>query len=109
MADKSRLRLIAPIEDRSVYEGRVIEGVTLTDLIEFEEHSESDVRNLMERLQVSERQAVLLTMTWRAKALGTQDRELRWLAVLAEVRAVNVDEFRTMFLGRELGRPSTGS
>jgi hypothetical protein len=41
-------------------------------------------------------------MTWRAKALGTEDRELRWLAVLAEVRAVDVDEFRTMYLGREL-------
>lgn len=109
VAGKPRLRFIAPEEDRAVYEGREIEGVTLTELIEFEEHSDSDVRTLMDRLQVSERQAVLLTMTWRAKALGTRDRELRWLAVLAEVRAVNVDEFRTMFLGRDLGRRDDSS
>ena len=60
------------------------------------------MRSLIEKLQVTERQAILITMTWRAKALGTQDRELRWLAVLAEVRAVDVAEFRTMFLNREV-------
>ena len=101
VAGKSRLRLIAPDEDRPLYDGRVIEDVTLTDLITFEEHSESDVRSLMEKLKIDERQAVLLSMTWRARALGTEDRELRWLAVLAEVRAVDVAEFRTMFLNRE--------
>jgi len=102
IAGKSRLRFIAPEEDRPLYVDRVIEGITLTDLIAFEEHSESDVRSLIQKLQVDERQAVLISMTWRAKALGTQDRDLRWLAVLAEVRAVNVAEFRTMFLNREL-------
>jgi DNA-binding beta-propeller fold protein YncE len=107
VAGKSRLRLIAPIEDRPLYEGRVVDAVTLVDLIAFEEHSDSDVRSLIEKLQVSERQAVLISMTWRAKALGTQDRELRWLAVLAEVRAVTADEFRNMYLGREVQKPDS--
>jgi DNA-binding beta-propeller fold protein YncE len=101
VAGKSRIRLVAPLEDRPIYDGRVVEEVTLTDLITFEEHSESDVRSLIEKLKIDQRQAVLLSMTWRAKALGTEDRELRWLAVLAEVRAVDVTEFRTMFLNRE--------
>ena len=107
VAGKARLILVAPLEDRPLYEGRIIEGITLTDLITFEEHSDTDARSLIDKLQVDERQAVLISMTWRAKALGTQDRELRWLAVLAEVRAVNVPEFRTMFLNRELDHRNT--
>jgi DNA-binding beta-propeller fold protein YncE len=107
VAGKSRIRLIAPIQDRPLYEGRTVEGVVLTELITFQEHSDSDARSLVQKLQVDEHQAILISMTWRAKALGTQDRELRWLAVLAEVRAVNVDEFRTMYLGREVEK--TGS
>jgi DNA-binding beta-propeller fold protein YncE len=107
VAAKSRLRLIAPIEDEPLYEGRVVEGVVLSDLISFEEHSDSDVRSLIEKLQVNERQAILISMTWRAKALATQDRELRWLAVLAEVRAVNVGEFRSVYLGREVNKGTT--
>ncbi len=109
VAGKSRIRLIAPIQDRPLYEGRTLEGVTLTELIAFEEHSDSDARSLVQKLQVDERQAVLISMTWRAKALGTQDRDLRWLAVLAEVRAVSVDEFRTMFLGREVEKATKDS
>ena len=108
IAKKSRIRFIAPEEDRPAYEGRVIEGVTLTELIAFEEHSESDMRSMIEKLQVTERQAMLLTMTWRAKALGTQDKELRWLAVLAEVRAVDAAEFRTMYLKRDDVVPPAG-
>ena len=100
-AGKSYIRFIAPEEDRPLYEGRVIQEVKLVDWIAFEEHSDSDVRAMVEKLQVDERQAVLLTMAWRAKALGTQDRELRWLALLAEVRAVNVAEFRRDYLKRD--------
>ena len=85
---------LRPIEDEPTLRGPRDRRRDLTELITFEEHSESDVRSLIEKLQVDERQAMLLAMTWRAKALGTQDRELRWLAVLAEVRAVNVDEFQ---------------
>jgi sugar lactone lactonase YvrE len=107
VAGKSRLRLIAPLEDEQLYAGRVIEDVVLTELITFEEHSDSDVRSLIDKLQVNERQAILISMTWRAKALGTQDRDMRWLAVLAEVRAINVSEFQAMFLNREMSQSNT--
>ncbi len=55
VAGKSRIRLIAPIQDRPLYEGRSAEGVTLTELIAFEEHSDSDARSLVQKLQVDER------------------------------------------------------
>jgi hypothetical protein len=40
VAERTRLRLVAPVEDRDMYEGRVVEDVTLTELIAFEEHSD---------------------------------------------------------------------
>ncbi len=64
----------------------------------FEEYSESDARALMDRLKVAQRPAMLLAMAWRAKALGTDDNDLRLLAMLAEVRTVDVQEFREIYL-----------
>ena len=40
-------------------------------------------------------------MAWRAKALGTDDRDLRLLALVAEVRTLDVAEFREIYLGRD--------
>ena len=102
VSGKSRLKLVAPIEDKSIYEGRVVDDVDLGELIAFEEYSESDVRALMDRYKIEQRPAVLLTMAMRAKALGTEDKQIRWMAMLAEVRAVDVKEFRTIFLKRDL-------
>ena len=56
----------------------------------------------MDRYKIEQRPAVLLTMAMRAKALGTEDKQIRWMAMLAEVRAVDVKEFRTIFLKRDL-------
>lgn len=104
VAEKSRLRLIAPVEDTELYVGRVVDGVSLADLLTFEEYSESDARALMDRLRIDLRPAVLLAMSWRAKALATDDRDLRVLAMLAEIRTVDVAEFREIYLKRDLRR-----
>lgn len=104
--DRRRLVLIAPLEDRPLYEGRVVDDIALTDLIKFEEHSESDTQALIDKYQIERRAAVLLGMAQRARALGTDDRQLRWLAMMAEVRAVDVPEFREIFLGRERSEAS---
>ncbi|NTU72208.1 MAG: 6-bladed beta-propeller [Coriobacteriia bacterium] len=101
VSERSRLRLIAPEQDRVLYEGRVVDGIKLDELITLEEHSESDARALMDKLRIAERPAVLLSMTWRAKALATEDGDLRLLALVAEVRVVDVEEFREMYLMRE--------
>jgi DNA-binding beta-propeller fold protein YncE len=104
VAEKARVRLIAPIEDRPLYEGREVDGIDLGQLLTFEEYSESDARALMAKLKVAERPAMLLAMAWRAKALATDDNDLRLLALLAEVRTVDVQEFREIYLKREIGR-----
>lgn len=98
VAKRRRLRLIAPEEDQPLYEGREVDGVDLGALIDFEPHSESDARAIAEKLEVDERESVLLSMGQRAKALATEDRDLRRIAALAEVRAVSLDEFLEYFL-----------
>ena len=62
----------------------------------------------MDRLKIAQRQAMLLAMAWRAKALGTDDHDLRLLALLAEVRTVDVAEFREIYLGRDNRAGSEG-
>jgi len=101
VSENSRLRLIAPEEDRTLYEGREVEGVLLTELLTFEEYSESDAQALVDKLRVPLREAMLLSMAMRAKALATEDYELRRLAIVAEIRSVDVQEFRQMYLKRD--------
>lgn len=101
VAEKTRLRLIAPEEDRPLYEGRTVDGIDLGALLTFAEYSEPDARSLMDRLRIEQRPAMLLAMSWRAKALGTDDHDLRLLALLAEIRTVDVAEFREIYLGRD--------
>ena len=98
VSKKSRLRFVAPIEDCSLYEGREVDGVNLGELLNFEEYSESDARALMDRLRIAQRDAMLLAMAMRAKSLGTNEHNLRLLALLAEVRTIDADEFRDMYL-----------
>jgi hypothetical protein len=99
--DRKRLKLIAPIEDRPLYENRQPEGVSLVDLLTFEEHSESDAQSIQERLRCTDREALLLAMAMRAKALGTDEQSLRLLAIVADIRTVDVKEFREYFLNRD--------
>lgn len=98
VSERRRIRLIAPEEDRPLYEGRSAEDVDLGQLIEFEEHSESDARALMEKLEIEEREAVLLSMAGRVRALATEDRDLRRLAALAEVRSISLEAFLDEYL-----------
>jgi len=99
VSEKRRLRLVAPIEDRPHYAGRVVQDIDLEELLSFEEYSESDAKALMDKYRLDERQSMLLTMAERAQALGTQDVELRRLASVAEVRSVDVEEFLEAYFG----------
>ncbi len=104
VAEHKRLKLVAPIEDRAVYEGREVEGVMLTELLTFEEYSESDAQSLVDRYRIEESVAALLALALRAKALGTDDNDLRLVAMLAEIRTVDVQEFRELYLRRDNAR-----
>lgn len=98
VAKRRRLRLVIPESDVELYAGREADGVQLTDVLVAEPFSESDARAIRARLDCTEREAILLAMSSRAKALGTTDRDLRRLAVLVDQRAVSVEEFRERFL-----------
>lgn len=98
VAAKRRLRLVAPLEDEPLYEGRVAEDVRLDQLIEFDAHSESDVRALVQKLEIDERDAVLISIAERVAGLATQDLELRRTAVLADVTVMDIDQFLDTFV-----------
>ncbi len=101
VARKRRLRLVAPEVDRALYEGRTEEGLDLSTIVEFETHSESDSRAIVDKIAVPERDAVYLSMAMRARALGTSDREMRRNAVLADVRVVSFEDFMRDYLDAE--------
>jgi DNA-binding beta-propeller fold protein YncE len=88
-----RLRFVAPREDRAFYEGKVVEDVDFRHIVHFEEYSPSDVAALQDRLRCTESQAIYLTMAERARALLTEDIELRRLGIVAQVRVLDVNEF----------------
>jgi sugar lactone lactonase YvrE len=100
VSERRRLKLIAPEEHRALYAGRTADGVDLEQLIEFEAHSDSDMRALREKLECSEDDAILLAMASRVAALGTENRELRRLAVLADVRALTARQFLEKYFRR---------
>ncbi len=101
VSERRRLRLTCPEEDHGLYEGRVIDGIDLGEMIRGEVHSESEVRAMMERLEVDERTGILLSMAARTKGLGAVDPELRRLGALVEVRVISVDEFLAEFVRRQ--------
>ncbi len=101
VAKKPSVRLIAPLTDRELYEGKIVDGVDLGELISFEEYSESDARAIGERIKVAAPVSVLLAMSLRAKALGTEDHDLRISAMLAEVRVIDAKDFGEIYLKRD--------
>jgi len=72
--------------------------VDLGELITPEEHSDSDVRAMRERLEIGEREAILLTLADRAKALCTEDPDLRRLARLAEIATLDAAAFEELYV-----------
>jgi hypothetical protein len=98
VVSSKRLRFVAPLTDEALYAGRSFGDVPASEIVMFEEHSEPDVRAMIDKLHVGEREAILLSMAQRAKALGTEDLQLRWLSTVAEVRPVDAAEFRETYL-----------
>jgi len=98
IAAHRRLRLMCTLADHPLYEGRMIGDIDLGELIEAEQHSESDVRAMRDRLEISEQEAIVLTLADRSRGLGTQDPDLRRLARLAEIATFDAAEFQERYL-----------
>lgn len=100
VARRRRLRLIIPEEDLPLYEGRVVDDVKLTDILYPEPYSEPDAKAISDRIGTGPRESMLFAMADRAKALATNDVELRRLAILLEQRTVTIEQFSETFLRR---------
>jgi len=98
VAGKRRLRLMCPEMDHALYEGRMVGDVDLGTLIEAEAHSESDVRAMREKLDIGEREAILLALADRVRGLCTEDLDLRRLARLAEIGTFDAEQFVERYL-----------
>lgn len=98
VASHRRLRLMCTLADHSLYAGRMVGEVDLGELITPEEYSDSDVRAMRERLEIGEREAILLTLADRSKALCTEDPDLRKLARLAEIATLDAAAFEELYV-----------
>lgn len=96
---KRRLRFIAPEAERASFVALQQDGIDVIgqderhELVQFEEHSASDVAALRDRLRCTEAQAIYLTMSERSRALLTEDVELRRLGMASQIRVFDTDEF----------------
>ncbi|GAB4281374.1 MAG: hypothetical protein Kow0056_16660 [Coriobacteriia bacterium] len=81
------------------------DGVHLDELFEEAEWSESDVKSLMDRLEIERPEAIVLAVAQRMKVFCTEDAELRRLAKVLDIDVVNRDEFLDRFeRGDKTGR-----
>lgn len=100
MLGERRFRFVTPEEEHGRYAGRVVEGVNLERIIEPERHSASDARAIQDRLEIDENTAIRLAVARRTKGLGTENEELRGLAIMLEIPVFTSLEFVAQF-GRD--------
>ncbi len=84
--DQKRFRWIVPEHLFPPLEGRVVDGVHLSELLEPEPYSHSDASELAERMQVSIEVAGVLSMAKRYKNLCTEDARLTQLAGALDIK-----------------------
>lgn len=65
----------------------------LGDFMDTEPHSATDVRDLMDRYEIGEREAIILSIARRKRALLTEDTELRRLAITLDIKVLNYDQY----------------
>jgi len=81
----------------------VVQGdVRMDSLLHAEDYSESDVRNLMERLEIDQTTAIVMALAQRAKVFCTTDTDYRRLAKTLEIDVVNREEYLRRFAKRRM-------
>jgi sugar lactone lactonase YvrE len=81
------------------------QDVDLGELFREDEYSESDVRDLMERMDIERETAEILAIAQRAYVFCTEDMELRRLAKLLEIDVVDHVEFLERFADKKVEEP----
>ncbi|MHB9002463.1 MAG: NHL repeat-containing protein [Coriobacteriia bacterium] len=102
--NRRRWKWVTPEGVWPVFEGRTVGNVDLGELIHAQEHSDSDARDLSDKMRIPYDDAVLLVIARRAKRLCTDDSRI---AALARELDIEVFDVRT-FLAR-FDRAGTGT
>lgn len=79
------------------FEDLKIDDIEFKYLLHEYEHSETDTRDLMDRLEIDYETAATLQVATRAKVFCTQDAELRRLARAIEIDVVDNEEYLERF------------
>lgn len=77
------------------------DSVDMSSLLNESEYSESDARRLMERFEISEQEAIVLSIAQRAKVFCTEDMDLRRLAKVLEIDVVDRVQFIERFTDQD--------
>ncbi len=88
-----RRRWIVEIPVYEVFKDMRAGDIDLGELLNPVEHSESDAKALMDRLEIDHDSAVIMAIAKRAHVFCTEDAELRRLAKLLEVDVVDQEEY----------------
>lgn len=98
--DNKKFQWVDLPESQSRYEGRVIGGVNLGDVISGEPHSDTEARAIRDRLGVSMEQASILALAKWARFLCTQDVELARSAVRLGIDVYDCDTWLNRYAKR---------
>ena len=90
---RRRRKWVTPEEVWPAFDGRVEQDIDLGELVSPQEHSDSDARDLMDRMGVSMEDAILLVVARRAKRLCTQDERIASLAGALEIEVFDAERF----------------
>jgi hypothetical protein len=77
---QGRWRWVMTERDAATYEGRVVDGVDLGELLHGEPHSDADAGQIKERFAVAIERAGVLAMAKHYRVLCTEDIELARIA-----------------------------
>ncbi|MDA3935318.1 MAG: hypothetical protein PF636_00435 [Actinomycetota bacterium] len=94
---KSRRAWMVTPETYEVYADRHEGDLRLGDILEPAEHSDSDTKALMERLELTYADAKILSSAQRTRVFCTENLELRRVAKLLEIDVVDQEEFLDRF------------
>jgi hypothetical protein len=100
MRDKRRSWLVSE-EDYAALRTRAEGELKLSEMLHATEYSDTDARALASRYATTLGQAAILTSARRTKLFCTENEELRKLARLLEIDAVNAEEFRARFASKK--------
>jgi len=95
-----RRRWLIAAEDYERVSELVQDEVDLGELLQVSEFSESDVRDLMERLELDRISAIRLALGKRARYMCAEDGETRRLAKVLEIEVLSAEEFEQKFAPR---------